>query len=114
MELFTLLGDLIDEVIWFEGCDKVVGDDYVSITIPCQSYEKVARWSESLLEVDDYVENDDYDYITINFDRNDNYRIDNVIFGKEVHRVKECVNRFAEDYNVDDLYLMMCCKIVCE
>ena len=113
MELFTLLGKLIDRNEWTDPSMVYTfyehNNNYVWITTT--DIEDINSLAKSILDIDDCVECQDYDNITFVFDKNNNYDLVMVRFGEEEHLVNVSDSL---DSTMLELYYKMCWILVCE
>lgn len=110
MEIITLLGVILDRLAFPNDLSWECNEDS-SISITLEATPELQNYAESLLENDDYIEieRDDYDFIRVVFE---NKRISKVCFGNEVHNAKECIERYVNEWQIEDIYIIMCLKII--
>lgn len=113
MELFTLLGKLIDRNEWTDPSMVYTfyehNNNYAWITTT--DIEDIDSLAKSILDIDDCVECQDYDNITFVFDKNNNYDLVMVRFGEEEHWVNVSDSL---DSTMLELYHKICWILICE
>ena len=120
MELFTLLGILIDESALggfnFSQWNFIEDEQYngeepfndLPIAIHLTATPERQEYAESLLENGDYVNAESYKDIAVIFK---NKRISKIQFDDEEHNVKEVIERYVTDWNLSEVYTVICEKI---
>lgn len=110
MELFTFLGKLLDKAEYSDDCfDYDTTEDYTSLTYHREDIEPFAK---GILDVYDPVKSNNYSLITVVFNRFNNCKIEELIFGNEKHDVKDLINEMVNDDELESIYISMCNKIV--
>lgn len=110
MEIVSLLGAILDRMAFEKNVDW--NYDYDSINIIVKATSEMKDYAESLIdECTDYINinRNEYDYITIILKSN---RINKVCYGNEEHDVRDTVDRYVNDWNLEDIYSAMCRKII--
>lgn len=115
MEIITLLGMILENVANSTNLPSYAKDfswDYIenlSIRVDLESTPEIGDCAESLLEVGDCVKTKSYDLISIVFE---NKRVSKVYFENEEHDVKDCIDRYVRCRDIEDVYILMCYKII--
>lgn len=110
MEIVSLLGAILDRMAFEKNVDWDYDCDSINITIKATSEMK--DYAESLIdECTDCINinRNEYDYITIILKSN---RINKVCYGNEEHDVRDTVDRYVNDWDLEDIYSAMCRKIM--
>lgn len=110
MEIVSLLGVILDRMAFEQDVDWDYDCDVVCITIKATSEMK--DYAESLIdECTDYINisRSQYDYITVALKNN---RINKVCYGNEEHDVRDDIDRYVNDWDLEDIYSAMCRKIM--
>lgn len=110
MEIVSLLGVILDRMAFEKNVDW--NYNYDSINIIVKATSEIKDYAESLIdECTDYINinRNEYDYITIILKSN---RINKVCYGNEEHDVRDTVDRYVNDWNLEDIYSAMIRKII--
>lgn len=110
MEIVSLLGAILDRMAFEQDVDWDYDCGVCSITIKATSEMK--DYAESLIdECTDSINinRNEYDYITMTLENN---RINKVCYGNEEHDVRDNIDRYVNDWNLEDIYSAMCRKII--
>lgn len=110
MEIVSLLGAILDRMAFEQDVDWDYDCDVYSITIKATS--EIKDYAESLIdECTDSINinRNEYDYITMTLKNN---RINKVCYGNEEHDVRDTVDRYVNDWDLEDIYSAMCRKIM--
>lgn len=112
MEIISLLGAILDlaakpyAITWDFDCDN---SNIYQVYLTEFEVLDLKHITESLLEVDDEIANTNYNAVVVVFE---NGRISKVRYGKEEHDVKECIDCYVRDFDLDVIYVAMCAKVL--
>jgi len=110
MEIVSLLGAILDRMAFEQDVDWDYDCDSINIIVKATS--EIKDYAESLIdECTDSINinRNQYDYITMTLKNN---RIKKVCYGNEEHDVRDDIDRYVNDWDLEDIYSAMCRKIM--